>query len=436
MAGQMSLMLRADPAGFNSGVDEAIQAIRNWEQVTDRSAEGAADSLEAAIRAVVKIGTEGKRSADDTKRALQGLGMSAEDAEDAFNAVQREAQKVGDSSRDIDKASDAVDDLGDGADDAAGKTEKISDAGNKVGDGLRDLGDIARDVLQGDFGSAAESAIGALSGLAGSLAGGAVGGAIASAVGGIVGDWVSSWKKAAEESEKRINTWADSFIEANGRALNESQILSEAQKILTDDTGRLATAQKIADSTGMSLADSVRALAGDQDALSEASSRTADALAANADAMADKSGSRQSMISDLVEQKRQLTEASDAIKQQSGEMDAAAGKAQVYADVLDNGASKLYQLATASGKATGEVDDLGNAIYELPDGKEVVVNAQTQKASEDLDAFEQRKLTAKTATLRLNIDDSAWRNYTPQQKRATILANVNFPGGTRQLLGG
>lgn len=43
-----------------------------------------------------------------------------------------------------------------------------------------------------------------------------------------------------------------------------------------------------------------------------------------------------------------------------------------------------YQYAMTVGVATGETDELGNAIYRLPDNTEVAVNAQTQQATEDI----------------------------------------------------
>ncbi|KQR43434.1 hypothetical protein ASF87_16725 [Microbacterium sp. Leaf161] len=43
-----------------------------------------------------------------------------------------------------------------------------------------------------------------------------------------------------------------------------------------------------------------------------------------------------------------------------------------------------YQYAMTVGVATGETDELGNAIYRLPDDTEVAVNAQTQQATEDI----------------------------------------------------
>ena len=46
-----------------------------------------------------------------------------------------------------------------------------------------------------------------------------------------------------------------------------------------------------------------------------------------------------------------------------------------------------YQYAMTVGTATGEVDALGNAIYKLPDETEVAVNAQTQRATEDIARF-------------------------------------------------
>ena len=50
----------------------------------------------------------------------------------------------------------------------------------------------------------------------------------------------------------------------------------------------------------------------------------------------------------------------------------------------------LYDLATSTGAATGEVDGLGNEIYALPDGTEVVIDARTKKAYSDVNTLENK----------------------------------------------
>ena len=91
----------------------------------------------------------------------------------------------------------------------------------------------------------------------------------------------------------------------------------------------------------------------------------------------------------------------------------AAGGAQVQA-------SALYELATQAGTATGEVDGLGNAIVKMPDGKEIVVDAQTKTAYENIDAIEQRQINDKTFRMRGELDTSAIDNYLSGTKILTV----------------
>jgi hypothetical protein len=103
-------------------------------------------------------------------------------------------------------------------------------------------------------------------------------------------------------------------------------------------------------------------------------------------------------------------------------------------DLATNGAEiqakALYDLARVSGVATGEVDELGNTIVKMPDGKEVVIDAQTQQAYEDVDAFERRRISDKTATVRLKVDDSAVWNYKPP---TVHIPGRIVPNGVRQV---
>ena len=78
-------------------------------------------------------------------------------------------------------------------------------------------------------------------------------------------------------------------------------------------------------------------------------------------------------------------------------------------------------MPVASGEATGKIDDLGNAIYRMPDGKEVVVNAQTQKAYEDIDALEERQIADKTVWVNYRVDDREVQYYEPPTKRGTVV---------------
>lgn len=102
-------------------------------------------------------------------------------------------------------------------------------------------------------------------------------------------------------------------------------------------------------------------------------------------------------------------------------LDGAPAKIDAVSSAMERQASQLYDAALASGEATGRIDELGNAIYRMPDGKEVVVNAQTKKAYEDLDAVEKKALSDKTVWVRYRVDDREVQYYEPPTKRGTVV---------------
>lgn len=395
MAGQMTIVLRSDPAPFEAGTDAAIKAIRDWETQTGVSADNASQKLEDAIRAVVDLGKQTNRSGDEIERALRGLGLKAEDAEDAVAAIEAETQSLGrQGSVDIKKSEEALDDLGRAADDAGDKTGSIKDKTGDVGDGLRDLGDVVTDVLEGDFASAASGAIEALAGIAGALTGGAVAGAITSAVAGIVGGWVESWNAAAAESEERIGTWADNFIENQARVLSEAQILENVQKILRDDTEAQARAQEISAATGLSYAEVLRALAGDTEFLAAAQKGLDDQVTVSKDRVAEIREEYGRVPPNVLQARDALIALRDGIAGQVAEMEAGVSNFEAYAEAAELGKEKT--------------DALTESMNNVP----TVVNG----------------------TVVLEVDDSNVRNYRPKPVRIPGVIDVYRVPGSKQLI--
>lgn len=394
MAHEIGVVLRADPKPYESAIDRLKAATDDWELSTAAGAEDVDEKFAEVIRALVDMGKQGGRTEADMEKMLRGIGLSSEDASDALKAIERETSDIGQKApRDLEQASDAVDDIGTAAEDAGDKTSTIGDKAGEVGEGLRSLGDIARDVMSGDFASAAEGAIGALGSIAGAIGGGVIGGAIASAVAGIASGWIASWDDAATQSEDRVNTWADRFIEAQGRVLTEQQIMSEVERLLTEDAEKVAKAWEIAAVTGQTHAEVLRGLAGDTDALSASQKGLSDA-AADAQAKIDaynESGGRAGPTA--LEARDSIKALADELATQSTEMDTAAGKANLYAEAAELGKTKT--------------DDLAHSISELQ--------------------------TDKTVKLTVAVDDSAWRLWKPSKKFAEVVA-VGGAGGGRQLI--
>lgn len=200
----VSVRFDAETGEYESSIDDLIKAIKDWESQTGVSALNVTEKFEDAIRAVVELGRRGDESSDTIVRALQGLGLSADDAKEALAAVEREAKGLGDGlPASATKAEDALRRVSDGADDAGKKTTGISDGAAKAGEGIRGLGDIARDVLQGDLTSALQSAGSELSAL----------GPAATVAGTAITVIITAALASAQEAQEKLNGARERAIE-------------------------------------------------------------------------------------------------------------------------------------------------------------------------------------------------------------------------------
>jgi hypothetical protein len=72
----------------------------------------------------------------------------------------------------------------------------------------------------------------------------------------------------------------------------------------------------------------------------------------------------------------------------------------------------LLDVVANSKDATREVTEFGDTIVTLPDGKQVIIDAETGQATDDMDTVETRNFTPKTVPVKMTVDDSAvtgWR---------------------------
>lgn len=205
---------------------------------------------------------------------------------------------------------------------------------------------------------------------------GVVAGAAAAAGIGVIADTWGKVDEATQAAKESAYDYAFAVVESGSITA-----AADAVKNYTSDIEKMKNAQDIAAVSGWEVKDVVNALA------------TGDGLPALTKAFDDGANSTLVTVGRVNELQGALTGTTQGLE-------AGATGAELYGDML-------YDLATKSGTATGEVDDLGNAIYELPGGKEVVVDALTRQAHENLDALEQERLSDKT--LRVNVDtNAAW----------------------------
>lgn len=376
----VSVRFEADTANYEVGIDTLIKAVRDWETQTGVSVDNAEQKFEEAIRAVVEMGRRTEQSTDDVVRALEGIGVPADDAREAIKRIEDESRDLGrEAPRDTEKVADALDDLADSADDA-GKAAKtagddistISDKAAPVGDGLRDVGQIAKDVLQGDFGGAVEGALGSLGEFAGLVGvGGAVGSAITEAVGGLVSGLIEAWGSYAEKVQEVKDATLRDLVDMGG-ALDEARIEAKVRDIAAS-TEEWEQALIIQQATGLGMGEVLRALAGDAEA---------------AKIVSDEFNASFSQIGGNVDTQR-LYDAKAALEGVN--------------DALSGAPARVEAVESAIGIGTDRQEAYNEKVRE---GADLIRNFPD----------------AKDVTVPLRVDDSALRNYRPPviQVRAIV----------------
>lgn len=431
----VSIKFDADISNYSAEIQEAITAIKEWESQTGVSALNASDKFEDAIRAVVKLGRATDRTRDDMKDALRGIGLSAEDAEDALAAIERETGELGKQApRDVKHAEDAVKDLGDAGEEAGEKVETINDKTGHVGEGLRGLGDIARDVLRGDFEGAASGAIDALSSIGGALTGGLVGGAIATGVAGIVSSWIKSWTDAAEDT-KRIVSDAFQEMATDGIAAWEST-RSQMKRLSEAYDEHEGEIQRIADLTGLAFETVASAWAGNKDAIdvvNRAYGEQVDELGKIPGATKEATDATVRGWEGIMAPLNNTLDAYDSAKE----------KAQRLAEQQS---TDILKALDGYGKVALEIDEVGNKLIELPDGTRVMIDAETGQATLNLEKFKGDAddvidhISNREARIILKADATQARRTARlllgEINTMTAAIKIGGSGSARQILGG
>ena len=207
-------------------------------------------------------------------------------------------------------------------------------------------------------------------------------------------EWELSTAAGADDVDEKFADVIRALVEMGG-AFDAAALQGRIRDIV-NDTDKWAQANLISQQTGLDLGTVLSGMAGNAEDAALASQAFADVW--------DK-------IPGSVDTKV-MYDAKASLEGVTSALDGAPAKIDAVSAAMERQASQLYDAALASGEATGKIDELGNAIYRMPDGKEVVVNAQTQKAYEDLNALEQKPIPNKQFTVKALIDDSevqAWR---------------------------
>lgn len=368
----IEIALASETKAFKQGIDAGVikpleDAIKTLRDLGD--ADGA-DKLEASLkdaqRATEKLGDETKITAARIEREYR----------DAYRTARQSSNDA--TSKMTDGAKEVQQEFG----------QNMGEAVSSFRGNLEDIGQIGQDTLGGLAGTVSQL------GPAGVVAGAGLG--VAAAAVGTIVDVFNKAKEASDEAKESAYEYGLTVASA-GQYADTAARINE----LTGSIEKLKEVQDIATATGREQKDVLKALA------------TGEGIPALNDALNDSVGKTDIATSRLLELQGVLE-----------------GTQQGFALSKDGAslqASALYDLATAAGNASDEVDDLGNKVVTMPDGKKIVIDAQTKTAYEDIDALERRQISDKTVRLRL--DSSEWDNWRPGAKVGNVRVAVGQGGG-------
>lgn len=308
---------------------------------------GIIDPLEDAQKELLDLGKNRgpeqlEKSMKDAEKATEKLGdetkATARTIEQQFKDAYRKVKQSSDDG--IGKAEEGMGDLKDEAQQSAKETAASWDGS------LEGIGDLAQEVAANAF--------------AGFGPAGVAGGVAAAAGIAVIIDTFNKITEAADEARESAFTMAYDV----GGALDAAGYSARLQE-WTSSAEKLKQVRDLAVATGWDEVEVTDALASGGDKLDKLTA----AFGAGEEAIY------------LTGQRVYELEA--ALK----------GTSEGYltgAEAADINALALANYAQEVGTATGKTDELGNAIYTLPDQTEVVVNAATGKAYENVDQFEQK----------------------------------------------
>lgn len=357
------------------GIDIAIAAdTRSAMSAINR---GLIDPLEDVSEILETVGKEGPDATDKLERGMRDAQRRTDDAKDEIRDLRDELNKAGRAGK------NTGDDIGRGMRDGADDMRRFGDQAGEVGDELRqNLGETFSS-FRGDLEDLPQIAQDTLGGLAGSGALGGIPGLAATAAGaaglGLVIGAIDTISQEAEEAKAYANELAQAYIDAGSTILDSITAAARIGDVITDDE-QLEKAKTLADALGVDLAEAVRIVAGDTNALTTAQKSLADEQIRLNDIKRETTDATFTEALAYQDEQVALDAARSALEPYTAATESATEKARLHSDALKS------MLADA-GNATVQVDDLGNKLYTLPDGHQIVIDAKTGIASDNIDRF-------------------------------------------------
>lgn len=395
----IEIALASETKAFKQGIETGVikpleDAIKQLRELGDTDG---ADQLEAQLRdaqkATERLGDETKITAARIEReyrdAYRQMKRSAEDASDESR---RSMGKVGERSAEV--GQEVRQNLGEGIANAArGDFEALSDTiGDTFGGAVAGIGGLGTAAL----------------GVAGALGLGAVTAAFQA---------IQQEQERAAEAAAR---WAEAFITAGGDVVGAARTVAEVTSIATDPE-RYKQAQDNARNWGIDVSTAMRAMAGDATALTIAQDGVNQK-------MVDYEAQGSKTSETALNLRNQWEAGKNSLQQLNGDMEAGRTAARNVSDAL-------LAVVAASSDAAVEVDELGNKVVTLPDGAEIMINAKTGQATQDVSRFKGDTdgvidhLNGREVVVKVRRDSSDWDNWYPGVKVGKVRVAVGQGGG-------
>lgn len=345
---------------------------------------------------------------EDVADSLDDMVQDGDKAERQLERNFREiADAAKDSGRDVGKGlDDGFDRARKGADDFKDEANSTAREAAASFDGSAEsIGDAFQEVAANAFGG-----FGPLGAAAGIAAAAGIGLAVAG---------FESVDEASKESEQRAAEWADAYVEAGGRILSATQILEASRAIITDPE-QFKQAAKNAKDWGVSESVAILAMAGDTNALAEAEAGLSDKKRERRETDIRAAAATAAGREALAELEGQIRDGRDSLDQLNGDMEAGAQRADIWSESL-----RLTAENTAGAKT--KTDEFGDSITQLPDGTTIYIDAETGKATTDVEKIKNRIYSIPDDVYtRVHLDTAA-ADRAAAALRARLAAGVTVP---------
>lgn len=399
MAGGYQVGIASETKAFKQGIDSGI-----------------IEPLEDAQKELLELGRN--RGPEQLEKAMKDAQRETKDLKEETERTARAIeQEYRDSYRKMRQSSDdAYDKAKEGADEFKDEANSTAREAAASFDGSAEsIADMFQEVAANAF---------AGFGPAGAVAGLAAAAGIGLAIGGF-----QDVQKAQEETNELAAEWAQRYIESGSLVMSVGQQIAAFQKIIGDPEEY----QKSIDNArnwGVEHETAVSAMTGDLGALDEV--RTA---------LTDREREALGIRNQLADGSRTATEEEAKLlgEVERGipafeQLTEAQERASAAAGLNDR---MLANLADTTVGATRKVDEFGDAVYTLPDGTTIYIDAETGQATANTEALEDKIYGIKDKTVRVNVTadtSSAERSLARiinKGREIRIGTRIVGPAGTR-----